>query len=1076
MLGCQEDKQETLFTTIPTRHSHLDFENVLAEDESFNIIEYLYFYNGSGIAAGDINNDGLIDLYFTANQGIDKLFLNRGSLQFEDITQQANVGGGIGINKWTSGATMVDINADGWLDIYVCEVSDYKLLEGQNRLYINQQDGTFQEAAAEYGLDISTYSQHSAFLDYDQDGDLDIFLLNHAVHTPDSYKKAAIRSIRDPLAGDRMYRNDGGRFVEVTEESGIYSGAMGYGLSVSVGDLNNDGFPDLYVTNDFHENDYLYLNQQNGTFREVIQEVTGHLSTFAMGNDLADANNDGWLDILTVDMKPDQEPILKASAGVDPYEIYQYKLSFGYHDQYSRNTLQLNRGIFPHFENIRFSEVAQIKGISATDWSWSSLLTDLNNDGQKDIFITNGIPRRPNDLDYIRYLSNQDAREGLSAAEMIQNMPDGRYANFAFQQVGDDYEDVSKDWGLDFEGYSNGAISVDLDNDGDLDIVTNNWGEKAMLFENHTNERLDQHYLKIRLHGDEENPNGVGAKISIYADGKTQVIENQLNKGWLSSVSTNIFHFGLGETQQVDSIIIRWNNQRQQTLSNVAADQILEVFGKNVAAINRNKKSPKNDYFFQPISKSGIDFIHRENGFNDFSSERLLPRLMSTEGPALAVGDVNGDGLDDIYLGGAKNQSDAIYLQQNSAVPFQKLETTVFNEFNIGEAVDATFFDADGDSDLDLYVVNAGGEVDDSPFLQDILYLNDGSGNFTVTLDALPTMRFNGSCVTPLYADSDQHIDLFIGHGALPAAYGMSGESVLLLNDGDGKFSRAKLPNNGQLGMVTDATWLADKKQLSIVGEWMPVTVMDFNSSSPTIRQIPNSSGWWKTIHAVDIDYGRTSDYLFLGNEGLNTNLSASVAQPLELYVKDFDNNRDADAVMAYYKNSQQWVYPDLDVLAKQMVSLRKTYTDYATFANRPFQEIFSAKELADSEQANVQTLSSAFIDVYDSDIQLTALPGELQWSCLQAFAAADFDGDNQLEVIAVGNFQGNTTSIGRSDGSFGHYLEWKNDNWESVPLKNIGFAIEGECRAVDVIKNNGRVEYVLVARNQDAPILFRVK
>ncbi|MEM6697723.1 MAG: VCBS repeat-containing protein [Bacteroidota bacterium] len=1068
-LACQsEQPNTTLFQELPSTTTNIHFINTLAQNDTFNIIEYLYFYNGGGIAAGDINNDGLLDLYFTSNQGLDRLYLNKGDLAFEDITEQTKVGGETGIHKWTTSASMVDINQDGWLDIYVCEVANYKILKGKNRLYINQGDLTFKEAGADYNLDISTYSQQAAFLDYDVDGDLDLFLLNHAVHTPDSYKRASVRTIRDSLAGDRLYRNDNGRFVEVTEEAGIYSGVMGYGLSVSVGDLNNDRLPDIYVTNDFHENDYLYFNQGDGAFQESIKEVTGHLSTFAMGSDIADFNNDGWLDILTMDMKPDQEPILKSSAGVDPYEIYRYKLSFGYHDQYSRNALQLNRGQLPNMDNIRFSEIGQYAGIAATDWSWSSLFVDFDNDGKKDIFVSNGIPKRPNDLDYIRYLSNGNAN--APASEMIQNMPDGSYPNFAFQNQGLQFEDVSANWGLDKKGYSNGAIYADLDHDGDLDLVLNNWGEKASVFENRTAQKVGNNWLQIQLKGDTLNPNGIGARLEIFCDREMQVSENQMTKGWLSSINSSIVHFGLGEKDQIDSIVIKWTNRKQQTLRNVSPNQVLEVTIENAKTVKQVATSTKNP-LFQLVQNSGINFQHQETFFNDFANEKLIPHLMSTEGSSLSIGDVNADGLEDFHIGGAKGQAGELYLQQENGTPFKKQVNAIFEEHRAYEDVASTFFDADQDGDLDLYVVSGSTEQPFADLLQDRLYINDGSGNFKS--NQLPDTRFNGSCVVPLDMNEDGKKDLFIGNRGVKAQYGNFEESQLLINKGDGQFEKAFYYMDTKFGMVTDAIWLEEQHELWIVGEWMRVKRINFSDQKEEAPQLLHS-GWWNSVAATDINEDGQLEIL-LGNKGLNTNLTASKDQPLELFVDDYDENSSSDPIMAYHKNGKQWVYPDLDVLAKQIVSVRKNHQTYEDYAQSTFSEVFPKRFLENSTQHKIETLASAYLDLENGEYLLKPLPGITQWSSIQDFATADFDQDGKAEILAVGNFYGNTPSIGRSDASFGHYLDWEDNQLMEKTLQEVGFAVEGESRAIGVLSANGKAKFVLVARNDAHPVLFEV-
>ena len=1066
-----ESKPEKRFTELSSHKTNIDFANTPQETEDFNILDYLYFYNGGGIASGDINNDGLPDLYFTSNQGVDKLFLNQGDLEFKDITESAQLGGEAGNHKWTTAATMVDVNADGWLDIYVCEVNGFMQFTGKNRLYINNKDLTFSEKAAKYGLDIATYSQQPAFFDADQDGDLDMFLLNHAVHTPDSYQKSEIRNTKDSLSGDLFFINDNGYFRDATEASGIYSGPMGYGLSVNIADLNNDTYPDIYVGNDFHENDYLYYNKGDGTFEEAITVSTKHNSTFTMGVDIADYDNDGWLDIFTLDMKPEDEIILKRSAGVDSYDVYNYKLNFGYHYQYSRNMLQRNRGPILDTTKMAFSEIGQLKGLATTDWSWSASFADLDNNGFKDLFVTNGIPRRPNDLDFTNYTANEIEMDSLSVIEWLAKMPEGSATNYIFRNVDGSFENTSEAWGLNKNGFSNGALILDLDNDGDLDIVINNLNERASVYRNNTTEFGEANYLNIQLLGSKGNKNGIGARALVFVNGKLQLQENKLTSGWLSSRNSGILHFGLGDSEKIDSVQVVWPDGKTQTVKNLVKNTIVTV--DYSLANNGRSDLIKNDIpIFEDVTAiSGIDFQHRENAFADFNREKMMPRLLSTEGPKIAVADVNGDGLDDFYIGGAKGQFGEIYLQQkDQKTLFKKNSPTIFKEHWVYEDTDAVFFDADGDGDQDLYVVSGGSEFFKGEALQDRLYINDGYGNFSYSKkNQLPNTEFNGSCVVAFDANADGLLDLFIGNRSYPTKYGLPAASKFFLNRGEGKFADASislLENRGSIGMVTDAVWVEKKKELIIVGEWMPVTIYSFKEGNIERKKLENTSGWWNTISLADFNNDGNSEIL-LGNLGLNTNMQASVKEPMDLYIYDFDGNLSTDPIISYYKNGKQWPYANLNLLAEQIVNVKRTYRTYEKYAKSSFSEVFPNKELNKSYHSQVQTLASSYLKTVNGEYVLKSLPESVQYSTINGFVSEDFDKDGNTDVLAVGNFYGNQPSMGRSDASYGDFLTVSNDSLLlDVPFVKSGFVLDGEARDIKIIKGLKGKKWVLVSLN----------
>lgn len=1068
-----------LFQSLDPSATKVDFINQLNENESFNIIEYLYYYNGGGVAVGDLNNDGLPDLYFTANQLPNKLYLNKGKLQFEDITEKA---GAAGKGMWKTGVSMADVNGDGWLDIYVCQLGDYKTIKGRNELFINNGDLTFTESAAAYGVDFQGFSTQSAFFDYDADGDLDLYLLNHSVHASENYGDSSIRLRRDPLSGDRLYRNDGKKFTDVSEAAGIYGSRIGYGLAVAVGDLNDDGCPDLYVSNDFHENDYLYYNNCDGTFREAITASIGHTSTFSMGSDAADFNNDGRLDLLTLDMKPEDAYVLKSSVGADPYNIYRYKVSFGYHYQYPRNMLQLNLGKLKDKE-VQFAEIGQLAGIDATDWSWSALFCDLDGDGWKDIFIGNGILRRPNDLDYLKFTANSQVQQSDADLDIAAKMPGGMVPNYAFRNKGDlTFEPVAASWGLDLNSSTNGAAYADLDGDGDLDLVTNNLNAPAAVFENRSRELLKTNYLRIALRDEGGNPFGIGARVTIESGGLRQMQELQTTRGFQSAVEP-VLTFGLGTAAEVEQLTIRWPDGSIQKVSKVKANQTLQLTHIRAADHPLLRSEEVRETLLEDITpQSGLTFRHLENDFTDFDREPLIPHALSTQGPRIATADVNGDGLEDVFICGAKGQPGAIFLQSGQPGKFKQRLQPELEKDSEKEGTDAAFFDADGDGDQDLYLVSGGGEaVEESDALLDCLYLNDGQGNFSVAEGALPLIYSNGSCVLPLDFNGDGALDLFVGARSIPGSYGLSPASVLLQNDGKGKFTdrtAAIAPALSKVGMVTDATLArtAGKIWLVIVGEWMPVTAFSISEGWKKV-ETPNSGGWWNTVLAHDFD-GDSNDELLLGNLGLNSDLRATEKEPASLYVYDFDRNFFTDPILTYYKQNQPYSYASMDELTNQMPILRKKFTQYATFAKGNFLQIFDEKDLTRAQRMDAHTFASAYAkNNGDGSFSLKALPLAAQVAPIFAFAVLDTDGDGKSEVLATGNFYNAHPALGRYDASRGHFLKMKpGGDFEAIDFQKSGFASNGEGRGLNVIKTaNGRL-LVIAARNNLPVQVFGLK
>ncbi|MFQ5674619.1 MAG: VCBS repeat-containing protein, partial [bacterium] len=780
----QEDANQPLFVKLAPRETSVTFENAVEEDSLFNSINYLYFYDGGGVAVGDINNDGLADIYFTANKHRNRLYLNKGNFQFEDITETAAVGGGLA--GWSTGATMADVNGDGFLDIYVCR-SNYLDKKGANQLFINNGDLTFTESAEEYGLDHIGLSRQAAFFDYDLDGDLDMYLLNHSVHSKNTYGAAGeLRKNRDNEAGDKLFRKEGPHFIDVTEEAGIYESVLGYGLGVAIGDINWDGYPDIYISNDFHEDDYLYYNNGDGTFTEAMRKSMAHVSSASMGNDIADFNNDGLLDIVVLDMLPRREDVRKSSIVADARDIYETKLYFGYYYQFRRNTLQLNRGPATNAPASKvpyhlFSEIGQLAGIHATDWSWAPLFVDLDNDGQKDIFISNGIYRRSNNLDYLNYINQTKIQMELigrtegttpipikmdNLREVVRHMPSVPVANYAFQSRTDlAFVDRAAEWGLGDPGFSSGAAYADFDNDGDMDLVINNVNAPAAIYKNllYENEKVTLEvsdgiqanrkpahgYLKVRLAGKGQNTNGIGTKVVLHYRDKLFFQELTPSRGFQSSVEP-VLNFGLGNVDGLDSLQVIWPTGEYQVLKNLDANQTIVLNQSDASAVYPYRHRRNSEPLLQNITENvRLDYSHRENKFVEFNREPFIPHFLSTEGPALATEDVNGDGLVDLYLGGAKHQPGRIFAQ-NRFGGFEALKVPAFGQDSLSEDVDAAFFDANGDDLPDLYVVSGGNEYfGQAEPLRDRLYLNEGGGRFRKTQGLLPEIYANGACVKP---------------------------------------------------------------------------------------------------------------------------------------------------------------------------------------------------------------------------------------------------------------------------------------------------------------------------------------
>ncbi|MCH7887178.1 MAG: VCBS repeat-containing protein [Candidatus Marinimicrobia bacterium] len=1059
-----------LLTLLSPEHTNIHFNNRLPEFSEINILSYRYFYNGGGVAIGDINNDNLPDIYFTGNLVPNKLYLNKGNLQFEDITEKAGLEGKRG---WTTGVTMVDINADGFLDIYVCRSGPFKEDQRANEFFINNGDLTFTDRAAEYGLDDKGYSTQAVFFDYDIDGDLDMYLLNHAIESDKSFYVKEIKSVRHPHAGDKLYRNDGGNFIEVSKEAGIYSNPIGFGLGVSIGDLNNDGLPDIYVANDFLEQDYLYFNNGDGTFTEKLKEKIKHTSLFSMGSDIADYNNDGWLDIVVLDMVAEDNYRKKTNMSGMNISQFQDAVDEGFHYQYMSNTLQMNNG------NGIFSEVSQIAGISNTDWSWAPLFVDLDNDGYKDLFVTNGLKKDINNNDYLVQTKKhrKDLEDNLS---LIGLMPSQKIKNYIYQNNGDlTFTNKTSEWGLNQPSFSNGASFADLDNDGDLDLVVNNIDENAFVYRNNSRNINKNHYLSVKLTGSKDNPDGIGARIEINSGNQMQVQEQYLTRGYQSSVGRRV-HFGLGGNEKVEELIITWSDGRVQKFKNISADQTLNVRQSDATTILNEKGEDRAMLFTDHTKQSGVSYKHQENEYNDFELDSLLPHKMSNFGPGISVGDLNGDGLDDFFVGAAKGFAGKIYLQEHDGT-FRESPSQVWKKDSRSEDVGAAFFDADNDGDLDLYVVSGGNEYErDAPELQDRLYLNDGSGRFRKTVGFLPKMLSSGSSVVPGDYDGDGDLDLFVGGRVVPGNYPSPPRSYILRND-EGKFTDVTEEIAADVmyaGLVTDAVWtdFNNDRQLDLilVGEWMPILMLeniDGKFSDVTNQAgLENSTGWWYSIASADFDDDGDTDYV-VGNIGLNYKYKASVIEPFQVYYSDFDQNGTFDIVLGYYAGGELYPLRGRECSLGQMPFIESKFPSYKDFASATMIDVFGADDLNDALHYQAKTFATSYIENLGSGkFRLSALPNLAQLSSVNGILTGDINSDGNLDIVLAGNLYSTEVETPRNDASIGLYLKGDGEgHFNPVSFMESGFFADGDVKGLVMIDlGSAGDKGILVPKNDD--------
>jgi enediyne biosynthesis protein E4 len=1085
--GCKSEKtSDTLFTKMESSETGIDFENNLTFDQNFNIYTYRNFYNGGGVAMGDIDKDGLIDVYLTANQGPNKLFRNLGNFKFEDVTEKAGVAG---TKAWSTGVSMADVNGDGWLDIYVCNSGDVKGDNKENELFINNGDLTFSERAKEYGVADRGFTTHAAFFDYDRDNDLDLYILNNSYQAIGSFNlRKNERPKRDSLGGDKLLRNDGNQFVDVSEDAGIYGSVIGFGLGVTVGDIDKDGWPDIYVSNDFFERDYLYLNNHNGSFREVLTEQMKSISAASMGADLADINNDAFPDIFVTEMLPQGNERIKTVTTFDNWDRYQYNVNNDYYHQFTRNMLQLNNG------NGTFSEIGRLSKVEATDWSWGALLFDMDNDGLKDIFVANGIYQDLTNLDYLQYVSNEEVirsiitDKSVDYKSLVELIPSTPISDFAFHNEGNlQFTDKAAEWGIGEPNFSNGSAYGDLDNDGDLDLVVSNVNSQVSIIRNETNKLLPgNRFLKFELKGIGKNTAAWGTKISIEADGKIFYIEQMPNRGFESSMDQRP-NLGLGAIDTVDVIRVDWPDGRMTLLEKVVTNQTIKLQqaeSEEIPAVKKEVRQP----IFEQVSSSGADYVHQESEFVDFDRDKLVYHMLSSEGPRISKGDVNGDGREDFFIGGAKDSPGALYVQKSNG-KFEAGLQRVFREDKASEDQASLLFDADGDGDLDLYVCSGSNEFStSSTALADRLYFNNGQGNFTKSEQILPTFNFEStSTVVAGDYDHDRDLDLFVGVRSHPFLYGVPVNGYILSNNGKGLFtdvSSTVAPALNAVGMITDASWTDiegdNDVDLIVVGEYMEIKVFVNEGGrledQTEAKGLSKTNGWWRRIEPGDLDNDGDIDFV-VANYGLNSRFRASPTEPITMYVNDFDKNGSVEQIVCSFVDGKSYPMPLRHDLMSQIPSLKKKYLKYESYKNQTITDIFSPAEMEKAIRLEAFELASVvLLNDGRGKFSMQRLPIEAQVTVMSAIELGDFDGDGNVDIVLGGNLYRVKPELGRYDASYGLLLRGDGKGgFKSLTSQESGISIQGEVRDIVQIKTP-QSSLLVISRNNDSVVVLQKK